>query len=260
MIFEEKLIFFPTVYPAGIWQPTGLAPEDAWFNAADGTRLHGWFLPHAQPRGYVLISHGNGGNITHRADLLHDLHRLGFAALIFDYRGYGRSEGSPNEEGVLQDARAASNWLVERARMPASDLIQYGESLGGAVAVQLAAADGARALILENTFSSLPDIASYHYAWLPVRLLMRSKFDSVGAIANYHGPLLQLHGDADTIVPVEFGRRLFAAANEPKRLVITPGGNHNDGRTEAAYWAIAQFLDSLPEQTSINQDTSTESS
>jgi uncharacterized protein len=245
MIFEEKLIFFPSVYPAGNWQPYELTVEDAWFTADDGTKLHGWFVAHAQPRGYVLISHGNGGNITHRADLLRDLHRLGFASLIFDYRGYGRSDGSPTEAGVLQDAKAASRWLAERAGISPSGLIQYGESLGGAVAVQLSAADGARALILENTFSSLPDVAGHHYTWLPVRLLMRSKFDSVRAISRYHGPLLQIHGDADTIVPTEFGRRLFAAANEPKRLVIIPGGDHNDGRTEGAHWAIAEFLDSL---------------
>ncbi len=247
MFLENSLIFFPSRYPAGNWNPPGLVYEDAWFNASDGTRLHGWYMPHEQPRAVVLFAHGNGGNLSHREEILRLLHdRLRATVLIFDYRGYGRSAGSPSESGVLDDARAARAWLAERAQVPSAEIVLMGESLGGAVAVDLAAGDGARGLILESTFSSLPDVAGHHYRWAPVRLLMRSRFDSVSKIGRYHGPLLQVHGDADTIVPIEYSRRLFAAANEPKQFVEIPGGDHNDPRTPAFIKALDQFLDQLP--------------
>jgi fermentation-respiration switch protein FrsA (DUF1100 family) len=244
---ENSLIFFPSRYPDGDWDPPGLVHEDAWFNASDGTRLHAWYVPHEQPRAVVLFAHGNGGNLSHRDEILRLLHApLRASVLIFDYRGYGRSEGSPSESGVLDDARAARAWLSERANVSPAEIVLMGESLGGAVAVDLAAGDGARGLILENTFSSLPDVAGHHYRWAPVQLLMRSRFDSVSKIGRYHGPLLQIHGDADTIVPIEFSRRLFAAANEPKQFVEIPGADHNDPRTPAFIEAVDRFLDRLP--------------
>src|SRR5262245_34707273 len=110
MFLEESFVFFPTKYPDGDWKPSGLAFEDAWFKAADGTQLHGWFVPHDQPRAVALFFHGNAGNLSHRSDMLGELHRLGVAVLAFDYRGYGRSEGSPNERGILADGRAARAW------------------------------------------------------------------------------------------------------------------------------------------------------
>ena len=246
MFFEESLIYFPVAYPEGDWNPAGLEFEDAWFQAADGTRLHGWYVPKAGARAAVLFCHGNGGNITHRIDSIEMLHRQsGVSVLIFDYRGYGRSEGKPSEAGVLADARAARDWLAAREKIPAARVVLMGESLGGAVAVDLAARDGARALVLESTFSSLPDVAAYHYPLLPVRWLMRTRFDSVGKIGDYHGPLLMAHGDADTIVPLRFGRRLFEAANQPKRLIVLPGHDHNDLMPPEFYDAVAEFLDRL---------------
>ena len=152
---------------------------------------------------------------------------MGAAVLVFDYRGYGKSEGKPDEPGVLADARAARTWLAEKAGVAENRIVLMGESLGGAVAVDLAA-DGARALILENTFSSMPDVAAYHYPWLPVRLLMRTQFNSVAKIRSYHGPLYQSHGDRDSIVPLQLARRLFDAANEPKRFLLVEGADHND--------------------------------
>jgi fermentation-respiration switch protein FrsA (DUF1100 family) len=246
MLMENSLIFFPSVYPDGFWNPPGLSFEDAWFEAADGTKLHGWYVPHDQPRAVLLFAHGNAGNISHRYDLLQDLHELGVATLAFDYRGYGRSGGEPNEAGVLADARAARKWLARRAGVRERDIVLMGESLGGGVMVDLAAHDGARGLILENTFTSLPDVAAYHYPWLPVRMLMRAQMNSLAKIGGYHGPLLQLHGDADTIIPYEIGQRLFAAANEPKQFVTIPRGDHNDPRTQQALQAINAFLAHLP--------------
>lgn len=249
MIFEESLIFFPSKYPDGIWNPPGLTFEDAWFDSADGTKLHGWFMPHDQPRAYVLFTHGNGGNLSHRFDLFQALHRLGVAVLAFDYRGYGRSEGSPTEEGVLADGRAARKWFAERAGVPEKQIVLMGESLGGAVAVALAAEAPARALVLENTFSSIPDVAAAHYPGLPVRMLMRTQFNSVAAIKRYHGPLLQFHGDCDTIVPFELGKKLFDAANEPKQFIAVAGCDHNDPRSSRFFEELDRFLDELNGQT-----------
>jgi uncharacterized protein len=246
MFLENSLLYFPAKYPDGDWNPPGLVFEDAWFQAADATRLHGWFVPCDHPRAVALFAHGNGGNITHRADLLLQLHRLGVAVLAFDYRGYGRSSGSPTEAGVLADARAARAWLAQRSGIPESEIVLMGESLGGAVAVQLAAEAPARGLVLENTFTSAPDVAAVHYAWLPVKQLMRTRFDSAALIGKYHGPLLQVHGDADTIVPFALGRKLFDAANEPKQFVVIPGGDHNDPRTPRFFQALDQFIANLP--------------
>ncbi len=139
-VFENSLIFFPSVYPEGDWEPAGLTPEDAWFKADDGTELHGWYLPADNPRAVVLFAHGNGGNLSDRRDIIEALAtRLGASVLAFDYRGYGRSKGQPTEEGVLADARAARRWLAERAGVPESQVVLMGESIGGAVMVDLAA-------------------------------------------------------------------------------------------------------------------------
>jgi hypothetical protein len=246
MFMEESLLFFPSKYPDGIWQPPGLAFEDAWFTAADGVKLHGWFVPCENPRAVALFSHGNGGNLSHREDYYRALHRLGVAVLAFDYRGYGRSEGSPSEAGIMADARAARTWLAKRAGIAENEIVLMGESLGGAVAVQLASEAPARALNLESTFSSAPDVAAFHYPWLPIKQLMRTRLDSASLIGKYHGPLLQVHGDADTIVPFALGQKLFAAANEPKQFVVIPGGDHNDPRTPQWYVALDKFLSGLP--------------
>ena len=144
MAMEDSLIYFPSVYPDGMWNPPGLDFEDAWFEAADGTKLHGWYVPVANPRAVILFAHGNAGNLSHRVDFLEMLNQLRVTVLIFDYRGYGRSTGSPSEAGVLQDARAARRWLAERADIDESKIVLLGESLGGGVMVDLAAADGAR--------------------------------------------------------------------------------------------------------------------
>ncbi|HEY2761113.1 MAG TPA: alpha/beta hydrolase [Pirellulales bacterium] len=245
MFFEESLLFFPAKYPDGDWNPPGLAFEDAWFDAADGTHLHGWFVPCEHPRAVALFAHGNAGNLSHRADLLEKLHQMGVAVLEFDYRGYGRSAGQPTEAGILADGRAARTWLAKRAGVPESEIVLMGESLGGAVAVQLASETTARGLVLENTFSSAPDVAAFHYPWLPVKM-MRTKLDSASAIGKYHGPLLQVHGDADTIVPIRLGQKLFEAANEPKQFVVIHGGDHNDPRTRQFFTTLDQFLDQLP--------------
>jgi hypothetical protein len=243
MVFENSLVFFPSPFPEGDWAPWGIRVEDAWCTAADGTKIHGWYAPHDSPRAVVLFCHGNAGNVTNRADAIRGLHdRVGAAVLVFDYRGYGKSEGKPDEAGVLADARAARAWLAEKAGVAEEQIVLMGESLGGAVAVDLAAADGARALVLENTFSSAPDVAAFHFPWVPVRLLMRTRFDSAAKIRNYHGPLFQSHGDRDSVVPLKFARRLFDAANEPKQFQKYEGADHNDSRPPQYYDKLREFL------------------
>jgi hypothetical protein len=246
MFFEESLIFLPSKFPAGDWAPVGLEFEDAWFKSADGVRLHGWYCPHPSPRAFVLFAHGNAGNLSHRAPVLRLLRNaLRASVMIFDYRGYGRSEGRPNETGVCRDAIAARDWLARREGTSAEKIVLMGRSIGGAVIVDLAAREGARALVLESTFTTLPDVAAVHYPWAPVRRLLRTRFNSLEKIPRFAGPLLQSHGDADEVVPYELGRRLFEAAVGPKQFVTIPGGDHN-GPPDARYLAaLDSFLESL---------------
>ena len=246
MFLENSLIFIPTNYANDNWSPAGIALEDVNFAAADGTKLHGWFAPRESPTAIILYCHGNAGNVTHRIDVIRALHySVGAAAFVFDYRGYGRSEGKPDEQGMLADARAARACLSERTGVAPQRIVLMGESLGGAVAVDLAV-DGARALILEHTFSSVPDVAAHHYPWVPVRLLMKTQFDSVSKIRQYHGPLFQSHGDRDSIVPIALARRLFDAANEPKQFFLIEGGEHNDSPPPGYYEKLRAFLESAP--------------
>lgn len=247
MVFENSFIYYPEQYPIGEWEPPGLTYEDAYFEAEDGTKIHGWYCPVEDPRAVVLFAHGNAGNLSHRWPLARLWQeRFGVSFMLFDYRGYGRSEGKPSEAGLLSDARAARKWLAEKAGIPAGEIVLAGESLGAGVMVDLASADGARGLILENTFTSIPDVAAHHMPWLPVQLLLRTKFNSIDKIENYRGPLLQVHGNADQIVPYEFGKRLFQQANEPKQFVTIEGGDHNDPPTEAYLTALDEFLGQLP--------------
>jgi uncharacterized protein len=246
MFLENQLIFHPDPYPAGDWRPRGLTFEDAEFQAADGVRLHGWYVPKPGSKATILFCHGNAGNLTHRVEILKILHGyVGASVLIFDYRGYGRSEGKPDGAGILADARAARAWLAAREKIAERDIVMMGESIGGAVAVDLAARDGARALVLEKSFNNLPDVAAYHFPFMPVRWLMRTRLDSAAIIGRYHGPLFQVHGDPDSVVPYEFGRRLFEAAGEPKQFMLLPGHDHNAPMPSMYYEALKAFIEKL---------------
>jgi uncharacterized protein len=244
---ERKGVFRPDRYPAGEWQPTQVLVQDAWFAADDGTKLHGWYVRHAKPRGHALLLHGNGGNVTLLADTLRLLNRRHeLAVLALDYRGYGRSEGTPTEAGLYQDARAARAWLAEKEGIAERDVLLMGISLGGAVAVDLAASDDCRGLILASTFTSLPAVAQEGWPWLPMNLILTTRFDSLSKIGNYYGPVLISHGDADEVVPYDHGEALFEAARGPKRFVTNRGGKHNDPQPEEYRTALDDFLNQLP--------------
>ena len=245
MFFEESLIFPAPRYPQGNWSPQ-LPFEDVNFSSADGTQLHGWFFEHESPKGYLLYSHGNGDFVPNLASYAHILReRFGYSVFIYDYRGYGKSAGSPNEAGVLADGAAAQQWLADRGGIGVADVVLMGRSLGGGVAVDLAANYGARALIVESTFSSMTDTAAKLYPFVPVRLLLRTRLNSAEKITRYQGPFFQSHGDADQLIPIELGRKLHTATPGPKQFYVISGGGHNDPQPEEYYQLLGRFLDSL---------------
>ena len=241
--FEKSLVFAPSRYPAGNWQPAGLAFEDAWFTATDGTRLHGWYVPHPQPRAVVLFCHGNAGNVALWADVLRisaRSHGRDGDGLRLPRLRPQRRDAERGGRAGRRPGRAGRGWPSGPAS-PENQIVLMGRSLGGAVAVDLAA-DGARGLVLESTFTSMPEVGHAALPWLPVRTLMRTQFNSLAKIGKYHGPLLQSHGTADRLIPYAMGRQLFAAANEPKQFIAIPGGDHNDPQTDAYYAALDEFF------------------
>ena len=265
MWFESSFIYHPSKYPEGSWQ-TGeprpregeIAPrvEDVWLTSADGVRLHGWHCAPVVGRGggpepvkadrTLLFLHGNGGNLSHRYALIRELVKLPANVLIIDYRGYGRSEGAPSEQGLYRDARAAWEYLVNTRGVPADRVVVFGESLGGAVAIDLAARVRPCGLVAQSTFTSVADMAAGLFPFVP-RFAIRTKMDSLGKIARVECPKLFIHSPADEIVPYEMGRRLFDAAREPKYFYEVKDASHNltDTVGGAAYYdALRGFINS----------------
>lgn len=247
---ERVFIFFPSRGLHATPAQWGLRYEDADLRASDGVRLHGWFVPAPGGGPTLLWAHGNAGTIADRLPIIQLLHeRLQIPLLIFDYRGYGRSEGRPSEEGTYRDADAALAYLRGRPDVDGRRILYYGESLGAAVVLDLATRERPAGLILEAPFTSIRDMARTHYPFLPVWNLLRTKYDSLGKIDRVQVPLLHLHGDRDRIVPIAQGRRLFEAANSPKEFVMIAGADHNDAWTvgrETILQAWARFLAGLP--------------
>ena len=245
---DELILFQPSDASWGNYQPEFLRFEDVVFEADDGVKLHAWYCPCENPRAHVLFAHGNAGNVSFWAERMRELQQdYRVSVMIFEYRGYGKSEGKPTVAGVLKDARAAAKVLVKKAGIEESDLVVMGQSLGGAVAVHLAAEIQPKALILESTFSSFRDVADFHAKWASW-LVPKSKLNSLEQIARYQGPLLQFHGDADEVVPFEFGEKLHLAANEPKTFFRMPGGGHNTPLPRDYRWKLDDFFDELAKQ------------
>ncbi len=228
-LFQARLVYFPEVARALVATPraVGLDFEEIQL-AADGATLHGWWVPAKAARGAVLIFHGNAGNISHRLEYLTMFNRLGYATLIVDYRGYGKSSGTPSENGTYRDAEAAWRHLIDARKLAARDVVVFGESLGGGVATWLALQHPPRALVLASTFTSVADLGAQVYPWLPVRWLARIEYNNLERIARVTAPVLIAHSKDDDIVPFSHGQALFAAANAPKQFLEMRGG-HNEG-------------------------------
>ena len=227
----NALLFFPSRTVPAV--PSSGA-EDVLIVTDDSERLHGWWIPSAgPPRGHVLFCHGNAGNIASRAAYGRILSQAGFDVLLFDYRGYGRSSGRPSEQGTYSDARAALGVLLGRPEVAPERILYLGESLGAAVALELALETPPAGVVLQSAFTSVRDMAREVMPLIP-RAVVPDAYPSVRLIPRLAAPLLVLHGQRDDIVPVEHGRALFAAAPDPKRLEIIPSAGHNDLLARAA--------------------------
>lgn len=257
MLFEDRFIYFPTKYPEGAWDvgergAASVKVEDVWFQTEDGVRLHGWYCTprrvdaaeQPQRRMTLLWFHGNAGNITSRYGVIERLVELPVEVFIVDYRGYGRSEGSPSEQGLYADARAAWDYLTRERGIPSANIVLFGDSLGGAVAIDLATRVEPAGLVVQSTFTSIRDMAAEVMPFVP-GFILRTKMDSLSKIASVRAPVLFIHSSADEMVPYRFGRQLYDAAPAPKQFYEVKGASHNEtdmvgGR--AYFDAIGEFV------------------
>lgn len=240
--FEHHQVYHPSRARDATGAELGRPFEEAHFQSRDGVALHGWFFPAAvgSPRGsrVLLFCHGNAGNITHRLDTCEALLETGAAVFVFDYRGYGQSRGRPSEEGTYLDAQAAHAWLRAKG-FPASHILAFGESLGGAVACELALREACGGLVLQSTFTSIPDIGAELFPWLPVRWIARIRYDTQAKLPRVNVPVLVMHSRADDLIAFAHGEKNFAAANPPK-LFWELCGDHNNPLADRA-----RFLEGL---------------
>jgi fermentation-respiration switch protein FrsA (DUF1100 family) len=229
--YQDRLLFLPNLPSRAVERSpstVGLAYEPVDLVTSDNIHLDSWFIPAPEKRGVILFCHGNAGNISHRFDSLLLFHRLGFSTLIFDYRGYGRSQGRPSEAGTYRDAEAAWRYLTSERSIAPSHIILFGRSLGAAVAAHQAAVHVPGALIVESCFTSVPDMAAELYPFLPARWLSRLNYNVQLQLQSVSCPVLVVHSRDDEIIPFRHGRALYAAANEPKQFLELHGG-HNNG-------------------------------
>jgi len=244
---QGKMVFFPERVMLATPEMAGLAYDDVSIQTSDGVTLHGWFVPNAQDSPVLLFFHGNAGNISGRIPIIELYVRLGFSVFILDYRGYGKSGGRISEKGSYRDADAAWSYLTQAKGIPESSIVLLGRSLGGAVAIELASRQAPGALIVESTFTSIPDVGAHHYPWLPVRFLSRIKYPSIRRIPKVTCPKLFIHSPGDEIIPFAHGRKLFEAASEPKTFLEIEG-DHNSGfdRSRIIYaQGVSAFLASI---------------
>jgi fermentation-respiration switch protein FrsA (DUF1100 family) len=224
----NALLYFPSRTIEYTPAHAGLTHRDLELSTDDGERLHGWWVQRrSEALGHVLLCHGNAGNVADRVLHAEVLTAAGLDVLLFDYRGFGRSSGTPGERGTYRDARAARACLLRQPGVDPARVFYLGESLGGAVALELALAHPPAGIVLLSAFTSVRDMARMHYGLVPTKLVPDA-YPSLSLIAGLRAPLLVLHGEDDAIVPVEHGTALYEAAPEPKRLRIVPGVGHND--------------------------------
>lgn len=230
-VFQSRLVYFPNMPSRAIGpgpDTIGLAYEPVEIITEDGIKLDAWYVPAQEPRGVVLFFHGNAGNISHRLDSLRIFNELKLDTLIFDYRGYGRSEGRVSEQGTYRDADAAWRYLTVERGIPAAEIVLFGRSLGAAIAAYVASRHRPGALILESGFVSVPELAAILYPWLPARQLARIGYPTGEYLKTASCPVLIVHSRDDEIIPFKQGQQLFKLASEPKHFLELLGG-HNDG-------------------------------
>jgi len=244
--FEHSQVYHPDRVLAATGAALGRPFEDVSFKASDGVELNGWFFPAAtnssRARFAALVCHGNAGNISHRLDTCAALLATGVNVFVFDYRGYGRSQGSPDEEGTYRDAQAAYQWLRQK-QFAAMNIIAFGESLGGGVAAELAARETLGGLVLQSTFTSIADMGADWFPWLPVRWLGTIHYDTHSKLPRLKVPVLVMHSPGDELIRFRHGQRNFAAANEPK-LFWEIKGEHNNplADTQLFIGGLEKFL------------------
>lgn len=242
-------VFFPEKRLEADPGAYGLEFQELWLEASDGPRLHAWLVPAPGARCLLLYCHGNAGNLSHRLDRVARLRRQGVSVLIFDYRGYGRSQGQPSEQGLYRDAEAAHAQARALADQQGQKLVLLGRSLGGVAAVWIASRLPVEGVILESTFTNLGEMARSLYPLPGLRGWLGDRFDSLGRIKDIRAPLLVVHGDRDEIVPLKQGRELFEAASARKDFFLIPGAGHNDTYLvggQAYFQRVRDFMDSLP--------------
>lgn len=245
LITQAKMVFMPTQTIEMTPKDVDLQFEEINFASSDNINLNGWFVPADGARGIILFCHGNGGNISHRLESIQIFNRMGLSVFIFDYQGYGQSEGKPSETGTYLDAEAAWKYLTETRNISEEKIIIFGRSLGGAIASHLAVDFRPGALIIESAFTSVGNMGSELYPFFPVKLLTRFKYTTVEYVAKISCPILVVHSPEDDIIPFHHGKKIFASAHKPKEfLEIT--GMHNDGflvSGQKYYNGIESFID-----------------
>lgn len=246
-LLETWVLFRPTTHAQEWWPPDPeLRAQDVEFASADGRRIHAWWCPPVnwdRSKGALLYCHGNAGNLSHRGPgLVPWQEMLQVGVLIFDYPGYGKSAGKPSEAGCYAAAQAAYDWLVNVQQVPPERIILYGRSLGGGVAVDLASRQKHAGLVLNGTFTSIPELAQQKFPWLPARWMVRNQFNNLAKIGNCRSPVFIAHGTRDSLIPLSQGEQVYDAAHEPKRFYRLEGLDHNDGPGSDFYVALIQFL------------------
>lgn len=214
--------------------------QDIYFTTKDNLKLHGWYLPKKNARSHILFCHGNAGTVSHLVETFKIFNQLGFSTFVFDYRGYGHSEGSPNEEGTYQDACAALHYLIHQLNIPLQEIIIAGRSLGGAIACRTAAHNQPKAVIIESSFSCIVDMAKRRFPIIPVDFLIKNHYPSKQNITQINAPILIVHSSQDEVIPFEMGQKLFDLANEPKQF-LEISGDHDNGY----YQSGTIYLDGL---------------
>lgn len=242
-LLENRLVFFPVLASEAWNEPPDAAIQDVFLTSPGGSKIHAWYLPAQSSEPVLVLFPGNAGNLSGRGESIVKIReRLGTSVLIFDYPGYGKSEGNPNEERCYDAAEGALGWLREEKAVPTERTILYGESLGGGVATEMARRYPCRALVLVKAFSSLPAVAKCHYPWLPCHWLMSNRFDNLSKLTEIHAPVFVASATADRVVPYEQGEILFRTANEPKQFLRDEGSDHNDPLPDQFWDELKTFL------------------